>query len=357
MKKQSHITLADIAGRLGVSRVTVSKALRGHPDISDGMSKNVRRVASELGYSPNRMARNLSARKSHLLGLVVPKIAHFFFGSVIETVYAKALEHKYETILMVSHENEEQEVQHLQTLVSMRVDGIIISVSARLKDTRIFDWVKKMGIPLLFMDRVPDPPPKGSTAVIVDDYGGSVLAIEQALAVGYTTIGCIGGDRNVNIGRNRVQGYTDTLKRQGIPVREEWIIAGGYGTEAGYNGFMRLHENGQVPRCVFAVTYPVALGVYAAAKARNIRIPQDMDVICFGDSDVGSLLTPALSCVSQPTQRLGEESVRILMEMIDHPESVPGGSRVIPTELILRETCVASKGAAVLSGEALRVRN
>lgn len=76
MKKQSHITLADIAGRLGVSRVTVSKALRGHPDISDGMSERIRRVASQLGYSPNRMARNLSARRSHLLELVVPKITH-----------------------------------------------------------------------------------------------------------------------------------------------------------------------------------------------------------------------------------------------------------------------------------------
>jgi DNA-binding LacI/PurR family transcriptional regulator len=94
------------------------------------------------------------------------------------------------------------------------------------------------------------------------------------------------------------------------------------------------------------VTYPVALGIYAAAKARNVRIPHDIDVICFGDSDIGSLLTPALSCVSQPTQRLGEESVKILMEMIDHPESTLAGNYVIPTELILRETCVRAKGTA-----------
>lgn len=348
MKKQSHITLADIAGRLGVSRVTVSKALRGHPDISDGMSKKIRRVASELGYSPNRMARNLSARRSHLLGLVVPKIAHFFFGSVIESVYAKALEQKYETILMVSHENEEQEIQHLQTLVSMRVDGIIISVSARLKDIKIYEWVRQMGIPLLFMDRIPDPQPRGSTAVLVDDYGGSMKAIEQAMAAGHTTIACIGGDMNVNIGRNRVQGYTDALTRHGLEIRKEWIVAGGYGTDVGYHGFMQLMESGPLPRCIFTVTYPIALGVYAAAKARKIRIPEDVDVICFGDSDVGGLLTPALSCVNQPTQRLGEESVKLMMEMIEHPDSVAPGNRIIPTEVIVRETCVA-KGNRPLS--------
>jgi LacI family transcriptional regulator len=341
MKKQSHITLADIAGRLGVSRVTVSKALRGHPDISDGMSKKIRRVAGELGYSPNRMARNLSARRSHLLGLVVPKIAHFFFGSVIESVYARAIENRYETILMVSHESEEQEIQHLQTLVSMRVDGIIISVSARSKDAKIYDWVRQMGIPLLFMDRIPDPQPRGSTAVLVDDYGGSVKAIEQAIAAGHATIACIGGDVNVNIGRNRVQGYTDALTRHGLEVRKEWIVAGGYSTDVGYHGFMRLLESGPAPRCIFTVTYPIALGVYAAAKARKMRIPEDVDLICFGDSDVGGLLTPALSCVNQPTQRLGEESVKLIMEMIDHPESVTPGNRILPTDVIVRETCVA----------------
>lgn len=341
MKKQSHITLADIAGRLGVSRVTVSKALRGHPDISEAMSKKIRRVAGELGYSPNRMARNLSARRSHLLGLVVPKIAHYFFGSVIESVYAKAIENKYETILMVSHENEEQEIQHLQTLVSMRVDGIIISVSARAKDTRIFEWVRQMGIPLLFMDRLPDPQPKGSMAVIVDDYGGTVKAIEQAIAAGHTSIACVGGDVNVNIGRNRIQGYREALTRRRLPVREDWIIHGGYSSDVGYHGFMRLLESGTMPRCIFTVTYPIALGVYAAAKARSIRIPEDVDVICFGDSDVGGLLTPALSCVNQPTQRLGEESVKLIMEMIEHPEAVPPGNRIIPTDVIVRETCVA----------------
>ena len=348
MKKAVLITLADIADKLGVSRVTVSKALREHPDISDAMAKKVRRLATELGYSPNRMARNLSARKSHLLGLVVPKIAHFFFGSVIESIYTKAIEYHYETILMVSHENEEQEIQHLRTLVSMRVDGIIISVSARQRDGRIFDWVKKMGIPLLFMDRVPDPQPRNSTAVIVDDYGGTVKAVEQAIAVGHTSIACIGGDQNVNIGKDRVRGYVDTLRLHGLPIRDEWILGGGYETEAGYNGFMHLFEREPVPRCIYTMTYPVALGVYAAAKARKVRIPQDIDIICFGDSDIGSLLTPSLSAVSQPTQLLGEESVRIMMDLIDKPELVPPGNIVIPTELILRETCVPQLGVAGL---------
>ncbi|MGA9117848.1 MAG: LacI family DNA-binding transcriptional regulator [Bacteroidota bacterium] len=356
MRRNAHITLADIAGRLNVSRVTVSKALRGHPDISEEMAKKIRKLATDLGYSPNRMARNLSSRRSHLLGLVVPKIAHFFFGSVIESVYNRALDHQYETILMVSHENEEQEVRHLQTLVSMRVDGIIISVSARTRDISVFDWIKKVGIPLLFMDRLPDPAPKNSVAVLVDDYGGATRAVRQALSLGYETIAFLGGDRNINIGRDRLRGYEEALRSAGREINKELIVPGGYGTDAGYEGFMRLMSRGALPRCIFAVTYPVALGVYEAAKANGVRIPSDVDVICFGDSDVGRLITPALSCVGQPTQRLGEESVNVMMKMIESPESVVPGNIIIPTELILRETCVGT-GSPSAQNSLARIRN
>lgn len=340
MRRNAHITLADIAERLSVSRVTVSKALRGHPDISEEMAKKIRKMAADLGYSPNRMARNLSSRRSHLLGLVVPKIAHFFFGSVIESVYNRALEHKYETILMVSHENDEQEVRNLQTLVSMRVDGIIISVSARTHDIKVFEWIKKVGIPLLFMDRLPYPTPKNAIGVLVDDCGGARKAVEQAIAVGYDSIAFVGGDKNVNIGRDRFQGYVDALREHGLPVDDDLIYHGGYGTEAGFEGLKRLADKGKLPQCIFAVTYPVALGIYEAAKSLNIRIPSDIDIICFGDSDVGRLITPALSCISQPTHRLGVEAVNLMMKMIESPDAVNPGNVVIPTELVLRETCV-----------------
>src|SRR3972149_5549372 len=185
MKRSSHVTLDDIAKRLSVSRVTVSKALRGHPDISAETTKKVRDIAAELGYSPNLMARNLSARRSQMLGFVVPKIAHFFFGSVIEAVYNTAFENNYEIILMVSQENPEREKKHLETLISMRVDGILISISAETKDFEVFERARSRGIPLIFVDRVPYPRAPGFSSVVVDDRGGSFQAVEHAIQVGY----------------------------------------------------------------------------------------------------------------------------------------------------------------------------
>jgi LacI family transcriptional regulator len=339
MKRRSHITLDDIAKRLSVSRVTVSKALRGHPDISEATVKRVHKVAEELGYSPNIIARSLSSRRSNMIGLVVPKIAHFFFGSVIEGVYNKAFESNYEIILTVSQENAARERKHLQTLVSMRVDGIIISISQETKDPEVFTWIRKMGVPALFLDRRPEPQLLGFNSVVVDDKGGAFKAVEQAIKVGYRKLACIGGYTHINIGRNRLLGFEAALKQHGLSIRKDWIITGGFGKNVGYDGFMQLYSSGRVPEFVFAMTYPIALGIYEAAKELGLRIPEDIDLICFGDSDVSRVISPSLSCVAQPSYELGAKAVELMLTTIAHPDVTKDQHLVLPTDLVLRETC------------------
>lgn len=339
MKRRTHITLDDIAKRLDVSRVTVSKALRGHPDISVETTKKVRKIANDLGYSPNIIARSLSSRRSSMIGLVVPKIAHFFFGSVIEGVYNTAFENNYETILTVSQENPERERKHLQTLASMRVDGIIVSISQATQDLDVFTKIRKMGIPVMFLDRRPEPALPGFSSVVVDDKGGAFKAVEQAIKIGYRKIACIGGNTHINIGMNRMLGFEQAMKKHAIPIRKEWVVTGGFGKDVGYDGFMNFHSSGHIPEFIFAMTYPIALGVYEAVKELGLHIPEDVDVICFGDSDVSRVISPALSCVNQPSYELGSKAVELMLKSLAYPDSVVEQNLVIPTELVLRETC------------------
>ncbi len=343
MKRSSHTTLDDIAKRLKVSRVTVSKALRGHPDISEETKKRVRKVASELGYTPNIMARSLSSRRSNMIGLVVPKIAHYFFGSMIEGVYNTAFENNYETILTVSQENAERERKHLQTLMAMRVDGIIVSISQETRDTEIFTMIRKAGIPVMFVDRRPEPPMTGFSSVLVDDREGVYQAVEHAIRIGYKKLGFVGGDPSINIGRNRLLGFEQALNQNNIPIERNLIIHGGYGTDDGYNGFKALHSKGALPEFIFAATYPVALGIYQAAKELGVRIPDDIDIICFGDTDVGPFISPALSVVRQPANDLGVRSVQIMLETIAQPDITREHHVILPTQLVLRETCIEKK--------------
>jgi len=285
-----------------------------------------------------------------MIGLVVPKIAHFFFGSVIEGVYSMALENNYETILTVSQENAELERKHLQTLVSMRVDGIIISISQATHDVSIFTWVRKMGFPLLFLDRRPEPPLPGFNSVLADDRGGAFKAVEQAIKVGYRKIACIGGNTHINIGKNRLLGFESAMKQYGIPIKKEWVIHGGFGKNVGYDGFMHLHSSGQVPEFIFAMTYPIALGVYEATKELGLRIPDDVDVISFGDSDVTRVISPALSCVAQPSFELGSKAVELMLKTIAHPESAKEQHLVLPADLLIRETCTGKNTVVAQKG-------
>ncbi|MBU1097558.1 MAG: LacI family transcriptional regulator [Bacteroidetes bacterium] len=335
---EKFVTLSDIAKRLNYSTVTISKALRGHSDISHATTKLIRSVAEEMGYTPNFMARNLSARRSNTIGVVVPKIAHFFFGAIIESIYDYAFNHNYEIILTVSQEDAEREKKHIQTLLSMKVDGIIISITQETKDYEIFNVVRKRGVPLVFLDRVPDIP--DISFVQVNDREGAFKAIEHAINLGYKNIAHFAGYSEINIGMERYLGFEEAMNKYKVPINKEWVFHGGFGEKYGYDSFMKLYRENNLPDLIFAVTYPVALGVYMAAREVNLNIPEDIDVICFGGAEVQKFLSPPLSCINQPTELLAEKSMEILIDNINNSESFVNKNINLPTELILRGTCI-----------------
>lgn len=325
--------LDDLAKILGVSKVTVSKALRDHPDISDETKRKVKKLAEELGYRPNINARNLSSRKSNIIGLVVPKIAHFFFGSVIEAVFSTAHAKGYESIITVSQEIEEREKQHIESLISMRVDGLIVSITEQTKDYTIFERAIKMNIPMVFVDRVPEIADVPS--VTVDDFGGAFSAVEYFIQKGYTKIGLLGGFDYINIGKARNIGFFEAMKKHGIPVNEDWIKYGGFGEEDGYKGFKEILESPELPEALLAVTYPVALGMYEAASEAGIRIPQDINVTCFGNNVFKYMAPSVFNYVDQPTHELGAAAVSLLCDIMNHPDKEIKKQIELPTRLLI----------------------
>ncbi len=341
MGKSSHITLDDIAKRLNVSKVTVSKALRGHPDISKETTLLVKKTVEEMGYTPNYMARNLSSRRSNTIGVVVPKIAHSFFSTLIESIYDTAFHNNYEIILTVSQENSEREIKHIESLLAMRVDGLIVSITQQTRDISIFEKVKRQGIPLTFVDRVIEVP--GTNTITVDDRGGTYQAIEHAIKLGYTKIAHLAGYPEINIGLKRCLGFEDAMKKYGLEVNPDWVLYGGFNEEAGYEGFKNIYKSGNLPEFIFAVTYPVALGVYAAVEEVGLKIPDDIDIMCFGNSDVNRFISPSLSCVNQPSEELGKIAVELTLNQIKNIDSFEPKHIEIPTELLLRETCSVVK--------------
>ena len=316
-KRIKPIKLEDLARELGVSKVTISKALRNHPDISTETKARVKELADKLGYLPNFMAKNLSSRRSNIIGLVVPKIAHFFFGSVIESVYDTAFENNYEIVLTVSQESSERERKHILSLLSMRIDGLLISITEETTDLSIFERVVQLGIPIVFVDRVPDLADVSS--VTVDDQGGAYMATEYFIKKGYKKIAHVGGYSRINIGKARSLGFYNAMKAHKIPINKKWVIEGGFGEEDGYKAFKNMCKSDSLPDAIFAVTNPVALGIYKAAREVGINIPDDIEITCFGNNTFKHMVPSVFNFVDQPTIDLGSESVKLLINMINDP--------------------------------------
>ncbi len=336
--QSKQITLNDIAQKLGVSIITVSKALRGHPDISTSTAELIKKTALEIGYTPNLLARNLAAGKSNTIGVVLPQIAHHFFSSVIDQIYSQAYVNNYEVFLTVSHENAEMQNKQIQTLLSMRVDGIIISISQDTTDFTIFETARKKKVPFVFMDRIPNL--ANCNTVTVDDRGGAYKAVDHAIKLGYRNIAHFAGNTRINIGRERMIGFVNAMNDNNVPINNDWIIEGDYSEKSGYDSFMKLYNEKNLPDLILAVTYPAAIGIYKAVREVGLRIPDDIDLICFGNSEVQGFLSPPLSCINQSTEQLAEKSMELLLHNIDNVDNFQCKNLVVDTDMILRGTCI-----------------
>lgn len=258
------------------------------------------------------------------------------------SLYNSAFEQNYEIILTISQENAERELRHIRSLLSMRVDGLIISVSEQTKDNSIFHNIKKMDIPLTFMDRTPNLP--GFNSVVADDRGGAFSAVEQAIKVGYKKIAHFAGCPQVNIGKERLIGYKSAMKQYGLAVKPEWIVNGGFSEEDGTKGFKTLFESGNLPEVIFSVTFPVALGIYRAVQHYGLTIPDDIDIISFGNnSGLNQFLSPPMSYVEQPTVELGRKALDLTIENIKRKNKSAPQTITLPTRLVLCKTCVERK--------------
>jgi LacI family transcriptional regulator len=334
---KKSITLKDIAEELHLSKVSVSKALRGHSDIGPETKRLVQETAERLGYVPNYIARNLSSQQSKTIGLVVPKIAHHFFASAIESIYKTAFDNNYEIIMTVSQENVQNEITHINTLLSMRVDGLLVSVSEQTKDKSIFETVMKRGIPLVFFDRVVEG--LGFSTVTADDEQGTYNAINTVIKSGYTKLAHLSGYSYTNIGNKRLTGFKNAMKDNDLDLPESWVVETGFSESDGYIGFLKLFRSGNLPQVIFAVTYPVALGVILAAQEAGISVPEDIQVLSFGGSIYNRFVTPPISYIDQPAEEIGKKATELLLDEIKNPETRVERHIVIPTELVICETC------------------
>jgi LacI family transcriptional regulator len=311
-----NIRQSDIAKQLNVSRVTVSKALRDHPDISQAMKKKIGIAARKMGYVPNLIARQLNSRRTFTIGIVVPDLENSFFSYIVDSMIDYATEHNYYAILTVSREKEKIEKQNIENLIGMRVDGLLVCLSQETTDKQVFSTVEKMKIPLVFFDRAFDN--MKFSRVVFNDKIGAANILNRIINEGYTKIAHFAGYSKTNIGKERHDGFLEALSKNKISIIKEWIIEGGFELKDGYDSFKKLNSLGNLPEVVFAVNDRVALGAFKAAKEAGLNIPDDIGIFGYGFNEITDSFDPQLTVINQDPRKMGIAAIKLLIEEIEN---------------------------------------
>lgn len=341
--KYNQVTIKDIARELGISPSTVSRALKDHPDISPETKKAVNELAEKLNYQPNIVALSLRQSKTNTIGVIIPEIVHFFFSTVISGIEDVANKAGYNVIITQSNELVEREKASIKTLFNSRVDGMLISLS---RETNAYDHIDNIlakGVPMVFFDRVYNT--INSSKVIVDDLSGAKDATQHLIDQGCKRIAHIEGPPNLDITKQRLEGYLEVLKENKIPVDQELIVSCPSGTiEEGKSATEKLLKLGNRPDAIFATNDPAAMGAMQAIKEAGLSIPNDIAVVGFSNWIFSALLDPSLSSVDQPGFEMGQEAAKLLIRQIgvkskDNTEPTPE-TKVLKTRLIVRDSSV-----------------
>jgi len=331
-------TIKDIARRLGLSPSTVSRALSGHPDISEATKEKVCAIARELEYHPNTLAKSLQQKQSQIIGVVVPQVKHYFFASVMAGITDVAYQAGYTVMICQSNEDYQREVANIDVLISHRVAGLLVSVSSSTTQCEHFEKIKRRSIPLVFFDRV--CPGMEASSVVVDDYEGAFKATEYLIQKGYKRIGTLAGPPFLSIAKARFEGFRDALRKHGRTLPSEWIVHGGMNEEDGAISIEKLlSQSNPRPDALFCVNDPVALGAMMRLKEKGIRIPEDIAMMGFTDNPEASMIEPPLTTMRQPAYLIGKTAAELLLDELKNKKRGQKPTRcVLKTELIIRKS-------------------
>src|SRR5262245_23529394 len=218
-------TIVDIARKLGVSAMTVSRALTGSTEVSERTRQRVVQCSRKLGYKPNRWARSLVTRKSSIVGVVIPDLSHSFFAEVTLGIEEVVHQAGYNILLCHSRMDPEKEKAEIDMLVGSRVEGLIVASEQPENRPPVFLELKESGVPFVLVDRF--FPGCDFPAVLVDDVAVGRLATEHLIELGHRRIAHIQGPK-LSTGTLRYRGYLAALKAHRIAVHKQWIMHGGF---------------------------------------------------------------------------------------------------------------------------------
>lgn len=336
-----QVTIRDVALRAGTSTATVSRVLNQIGFVSADLRERVLRAAAELGYTPNSVARSLKKQSTHTIGVLIADITNQFYASLIRGIEDVLATRRYHALLSNTDYDPSKEAEYCRLMCEKRVEGVIISAAGQKVDH--LRRLRDNGIPWVFVNRRPEG--CGGPTILTDNRGGAYEATMHLINLGHRRVGVIAGPQDINTGIDRLVGYREAMMAAGLPVAEEWIAYGAFREDRGYQATLQLLDlpRDRRPTAIFVCNNKMTVGAWKALADRGVRIPDEMAVVGFDESEWARMVVPPLTTVAQRTYEMGRAAARRLLQAIAR-----GGEAFDPTaasdvylkpHLIIRQSC------------------
>lgn len=330
-------TIREVAKRAGVAPITVSRVLNKSGYFSQEIKDRVEAAAAELHYVPNMLARSLRSNRTQTLGLVLSDITNPFWTTVARGVEDAASQQGFNVILCNTDEKESKQAEYLAVLLRKRVDGILL-VPARSTPEAV-KTIQKQGVQVVVMDRrVP-----GAEVDVVrgSSTQGAAELVDYLLRLGHRRIAILSGPENVSTAEERVNGCKQAFKAAHAPETDMKVIYGEFTIESGYAMAQQAVALTPRPTALFAANNFIAIGTLKALHDLGLRVPEDVSIVSFDDLPISLVVEPFLTVSAQPAYQMGQRATELLLQRIFAPETTSGQEVVLPTQLIVRQSCRA----------------
>jgi LacI family transcriptional regulator len=338
------VTIKDIAKAAKVSIATVSRALNGSDSVIPNTRRHVCAVAARLGYIPHEGARSLSSRRTNCIGAVLPDLFGEFFSELIRGIDRVARAHNLHLLLSCSH-GDAAEVGAALRAMRGRVDGLIV-MSPHV-DSEVLAKNIHHGMPTVLVN-TRDGGERYST-LTVDNYGGACAMVRHLVGRGHRRIAMIAGPEANFEARERLAGYTDTL-RELLPKARPQVVRGDFSEESGYRAGRQLLSMSERPEAVFASNDMMAIGCMFALNEGGLAVPGDIALAGFDDIPIARYVSPPLTTVRVRIAELGELALERLVLAIGEAGNDKHSIQTLRTELVVRSSCGRSQATLVALG-------
>jgi len=330
------VRLKDIARELDLSVVTVSKVLRGHPDIGEETRARVLKRMKELNYQPNMAARALITGQSYSLGLIVPDLLHPFFANLAQVISSVVREQGYSLLISSSDEDAELEQREIAQMIARQVDCLLIA-SAQWQ-VESFRQIELQKIPYVLLDR--QFAGLSTNFVGVDDHAVGLLATRHLIQQGCRQIAHIRGPE-VSTALGRFNGYRQALQEASLDAAPENVVSLGFsgdlrGEKGGYEAARKLLAARSRPDGIFCFNDPSALGAMRALLDAGLRIPEDVAVIGCGNLSYSDFLRVPLSSIDQNSEQIGQKAAHLALSLVGKKKVQPPKTKLTTPHLVVR---------------------